>query len=58
MMHPKRISISISATATKVLSAVILLLLMGGVPAHGQKHEKKMNTAPASGGSSISVLTI
>ena len=44
MMHPKHISISISATATKVLSAVMLLLLMGGLPAHAQKHEKKMAT--------------
>lgn len=43
MMHPKRISISISATATKVLAAVIFLLLMGGVTAHAQNQQKKMD---------------
>ena len=43
MMHPKRISISISATATKVLAGVILLLLMGGVTAHAQNQQKKMD---------------
>lgn len=43
MMHPKRISISISATATKVLAAVTLLLLMGGVTAHAQNQQKKMD---------------
>lgn len=42
-MHPKRISISISATATKVLAAVIFLLLMGGVTAHAQNQQKKMD---------------
>ncbi|MEI3054611.1 MAG: hypothetical protein V8T35_15080 [Prevotella sp.] len=41
MMHPKHISISISATATKVLAAVIFLLLMGGVTAHAQNQQKK-----------------
>lgn len=42
-MQPKHISISISATATKVLAAVIFLLLMGGVTAHAQNQQKKMD---------------